>query len=166
MRPFIALAATGVVVGAATLLGSGTAVAWHVRPSVETTCAAMTVRFVVHFDNTETAATKAMNVTATDLQTGAVVSLGSVAAGQSGTGTIDTGLATVNAGTIRFTETWTSGATGTDQRGVDYPKFGCDPPPAVPDGLNGVSLLALAALAVSVVAVRRRQRRARAAAPA
>jgi hypothetical protein len=72
----------------------------------------------------------------------------------------------VKAGTIRFAETWTSGATGTDQRGVDYPKFGCDPPPAVPDGLNGVSLLALAALAVPVVAVRRRQRRARAAAPA
>jgi hypothetical protein len=159
VRTFAAFAAAGIVaVGTSTLLTSGTAAAWHVRPSVEATCNGTTVRFVVHVDNTETDPAKAMTVTATDLQTGKVVSLGSVAAGHSGTGAIDTGLTTVKAGAIRFAETWTSGPAGTDQRRVEYPKFGCDPPPAVPDGLNGVSLLALGVIAVPVVAVRRRRR--------
>src|SRR5581483_1476602 len=136
------------VLGAAVVLvlvplWSAPAPAWSYRASVEATCTASGVRLALHFANTESHPTQAMTVTATDLQTSKSVALGSVAPGHTATGNIDTGVPSVKAGKVRVALSWTGAPGAGEQRLLAYPAFGCDPPPAVPEGLDGVTLAAV-----------------------
>ena len=114
--------------------------AWLFRASVDQTCTASGVQLTVHFTNTEPKASQAMTVSATDTQTNKSVTLGTVAAGKSGQGTIDTALQSVKTGKVRIDLAWASDPKSHDQQLLPYGAFGCDPPPAVPEGLNGWTL--------------------------
>jgi hypothetical protein len=152
------LAVLTVAVGAVAVTG-GPASAWLFRASVQRTCTASGVRLEFHFTNTEPNAAQAMTVTATDVKSNRSVALGGVGAGQSVTGTIDTSLQSVPAGKIRIDMAWVANPKGHDQDFLSYGAFGCDPPPAVPDGINGWTLAVIVGGTVGVGAWRRRHRR-------
>jgi hypothetical protein len=149
-----AIAAVGValVLVALAAVPSG---AWSFRASVDRTCTASGVQLVVHFANTEPKGSQVMTVSATDTQTNKSVTLGSVIPGKSGQGTIDTALQSVKAGKVRIDLAWASDPKSHDQQLVQYGAFGCDPPPAVPEGLNGWTLAAVVGGVVGVGAWRR-----------
>jgi hypothetical protein len=117
--------------------------AWSFRASVGRTCTASGVQLTVHFANIEPKAAQVMTVSATDTQTNKSVLLGSVTPGKSGLGTIDTALQSVKAGKVRIDLAWASDPKSHDQRLLSYGAFGCDPPPAVPEGLDGWTLAAI-----------------------
>jgi hypothetical protein len=145
-------------VGVALLLVGVAAVpsgAWSFRASVDRTCTVSGVQLTVHFANTESKTSQGMTVSATDTQTGKSVTVGAVAPGKSGQGTIDTALQSVKAGKVRVDLAWVSDPKSHDQQLLSYGAFGCDPPPAVPEGLNGWTLAAIVGGVVGVGSWRR-----------
>ena len=155
-----ALAAVGVAflfVG----LTAAPSVAWSFHASVDRTCTASGVQLTVHFANTEPKPSQIMTVSATDTQTNKSVTVGSVAPGKSGQGTIDTALQSVKAGKVRVDMAWASDPKTHDQQLLAYGAFGCDPPPAVPEGLNGWTLAAIVGGVLGVGSWRRSRSRPR-----
>jgi hypothetical protein len=103
---------------------SGVNVTWATTQSAVSKCPTTEttgIEVIVTFKNTEDDRdSKAMNVIATDQQTGKEINLGSIRGGATKTGTIQTGEATISAGTILFTLTWTDGHSGSDTRTAKY----------------------------------------------
>jgi hypothetical protein len=150
--------AFGVVAAALAVVAfwSADAPAWSFRVDVARSCTASGVHLLVTFANTETNSTQKMNVTVTDQQSSKSSGPVTVMPGHNVTLDIATGLQTVKAGSVVLLASWTNGAQGTDRRTFTYQAFGCDPPPAVPEGLNGIALAVIAAGALSVVVFKRR----------
>jgi hypothetical protein len=145
-------------VGVATLLvglAAAPSGAWSFHASVDRTCTASGVQLTVHFANTEPKPSQIMTVSATDTQTNKSMTLGTVAPGKSGLGTIDTAVQSVKAGKVRLDLGWASDPKAHDQKLLAYGAFGCDPPPAVPEGLNGWTLAVVVGGVVGVGAWRR-----------
>ncbi len=97
--------------------------AWLTSQSAATSCSTSSSQAVINvtFNNTEpNQSVYAMNVVATDQQTGKSVDLGSITGGSSKTGQIMTGMASLNSGTVTFALTWTDGHSGTDSRTANY----------------------------------------------
>lgn len=111
-------------------------VQWLTSQSASTSCPTGGSGAVisVSFTNTEpNQPSMAMNVTALDEQTNKSVNLGSIAGGQTKTGQIQTGKTALNAGTVKFSLSWTDGHSGTDSRTADYKAVGnCQPPTPTP----------------------------------
>jgi len=96
---------------------------WETTQSASTQCAAdgSGAAISVSFTNTESrSSSTAMNVTATDQQTGKSVNMGSIQGGDTQTDAIDTGKTTLNAGSVTFNLSWTNGQSGTDTRTANY----------------------------------------------
>lgn len=96
---------------------------WYANYSASSACATDNsgANISATFTNTETPSTStAMNVIATDEQTGKSVNMGSITGGQTKTATIVTGEASLKAGTVKFALTWTDGASGTDSDTANY----------------------------------------------
>ncbi len=66
-----------------------------------------------------------LNVTVIDDQTGKSVNLGTVPAGQSVTGKIETGVKSLTAGTVRFQLAWTDGRAGIENIPQTYSAVSC-----------------------------------------
>jgi hypothetical protein len=109
-------------------------VTWSTSQSAATSCPATGSGAIitVKFNNTEPSSSgNSMAVTATDQQTGKKVNMGTIAANQSKTSTIDTGKATLNAGSVRFDLSWANGSSGTDTRSANYNAVSnCNPTPS------------------------------------
>jgi hypothetical protein len=80
---------------------------------------------------------KAMNVVATDKQSGKSITFTNILGGQSKSGEIQTDKTTVAAGTVDFILTWTDGHSGTDKRSSNYNAVSnCGSPTSTPKPTN------------------------------
>jgi hypothetical protein len=138
-------------------LWSADAPAWSFHVDVARSCTASGVHLLVTFTNTETNPAQKMNVTVTDQQSSKSSGPVTVMPGHSASLDVATGMPTVKSGSVVLVASWTNGAQGTDRRTFKYQAFGCDPPPAVPEGLNGIALAVIGAGALSVVVFKRRR---------
>jgi Mg-chelatase subunit ChlD len=103
-------------------------VTWSTSQSAQTTCSqAGTAEINYAFTNTETSSSQNMDVTIKDSTTGKTVDLGQVDAGQTKTGTLDSGINTLSNGTITFNLAWTTNTSQTDQRTASYNAISCQP---------------------------------------
>lgn len=104
--------------------------AWSAQETATTQCSstAGSAVIVVTFSNTESS--KAMNVTAQDLQTGNSVNLGTVGPQDVKAGDIVTGRASLNSGSVEFNLTWANGQSGSDQEYATYKAVSDCPLPA------------------------------------
>jgi hypothetical protein len=113
--------------------------AWNFTASASTTCASTQAEITVTFKNTESK--NGITVTVTDNQTGHSISLGSVKAGKTATGTILTGQTSLKAGTVTFHMTWSNGQSGHMDSSRSYKAIDCaEPPPMLAEGLNGFTV--------------------------
>jgi hypothetical protein len=120
---------------------------WYADESASSACATDNSGAIISatFTNSESpSSSTAMNVVATDQQTGKSVNMGSIAGGQTKTSTIATGKDSLNAGTVTFGLTWTDGHSGTDSFTATYKAvYDCivtptptpTPTPTVPPGI-------------------------------
>ncbi len=94
--------------------------AWHTNQSAVATCPTdnESVAIQLSFTNSETS--KDMDVKATDLQTKETVDLGTVKHGETMSGQINTGLSTIDDGSVIFNLKWTDKSPGTDAFKADY----------------------------------------------
>lgn len=110
-----------------------TEVTWATSQSASSKCPTDTggAEIIVTFSNTEPKqSSKSMSVVAKDLQTGKSVDLGDIPGGEVKSDVIKTGQATLNAGTVEFSLTWSDGHSGTDKRTATYKKVeNCTPTP-------------------------------------
>ena len=100
-----------------------TTVAWATDQSATSSCPAVGTSAIitVSFSNTEPNLNSlSMDVSVVDRQSGKSVSLGSIRGGQTKTGVIQTGKATLASGTVDFNLKWTDGHSGTDSRTASY----------------------------------------------
>jgi hypothetical protein len=105
------------------LLQNAESILWYTNQSASTACATngSGADISVTFTNTETpSSSTAMNVIATDEQTGKSVNMGSITGGNTKTSTIATGKTSLQAGTVSFALSWTDGQSGTDSRTATY----------------------------------------------
>lgn len=96
---------------------------WITDESASTACApdGSGANIAVTFTNSEAPSTStAMNVTATDQQTGKSVNMGSIAGGKTNTSIIETGKTSLKAGEVSFALSWTNGQSGTDTKTANY----------------------------------------------
>ena len=96
---------------------------WTTTQSASTQCATdgSGAVIAVTFTNTEApSSSTAMNVKATDQQTGESVNMGSIKGGTSKTSNIATNESSLQAGTVTFALSWTDGHSGTDSRTATY----------------------------------------------
>lgn len=106
-----------------TIKQNAESIEWEANESASSACASNNSGAIiaVTFTNSESPSTStAMNVVATDQQTGKSVNMGSITGGQTKTSTIATGLDTLKAGTVTFALTWTNGASGSDSFTANY----------------------------------------------
>jgi len=108
--------------------------AWKTAQSAQAVCSDLgTVDLQVSFTNTEPVnLVWCMNVVATDLRTGESIDLGSVEAGETATGVIETNISPLGAGQVRFELTWCDGRKGIDSRTVSYDATTCQLPSPTP----------------------------------
>lgn len=111
-------------------------IVWLTDQSASTGCPdpGKGVIITVYFSNTEPdRSDTAMNVVATDQQTGKSVDMGTIRGGSSKTAQIATGRTTLNAGSVDFSLSWTDGHDGTDSRTATYKAVAdCIAPSATP----------------------------------
>ena len=111
------------------------ALAWRTHQTAEAVCADGNEAVInVLFENTEPddPIKWSMDVIAEDLQSGKSVNLGTILPGETATGTINTGQASLNDGKVRFNLLWTN-RSGSDARFADYDAVNCEPPPPEPE---------------------------------
>lgn len=109
---------------------------WYTDQSASTSCPTdgSGVEIKATFSNTEPRKTSTdMDVIVKDQQTGKSVDMGTVRGGETKTVTIKTGKATLNAGSVTFSLTWTDGHRGVDSRTASYKAVSkCSTPTATP----------------------------------
>jgi hypothetical protein len=96
---------------------------WNVSQSASTSCPSDGSGAVIKvtFKNSEAAkSSTAMDVKATDKQTGKSITMTNIQGGQTKNGEIKTGKSSLSAGTVEFALTWTDGHSGTDKRTANY----------------------------------------------
>ncbi len=97
-------------------------VQWYTSQSATSVCGPdATAVITATFTNTETSSSMGMNVVVKDNQTGKSVNMGTVAAKQTKSASIDTGKSSLNSGQVTFNLTWSSGQSGSDSRTAPYP---------------------------------------------
>ncbi len=107
--------------------------AWTTSQSAQAACSSDNhATIAVSFTNTESNTSLGMNVIATDSQTGTINNMGTVAAQQTKTAIMTTNQNSLNNGTVTFHLTWSSGASGTDQRTASYSSVSCQAPTPTP----------------------------------
>jgi hypothetical protein len=94
--------------------------AWSTQQSAVTKCSTEDGSAVISVTFANTESTKAINVTASDLQTGQSVDLGTVKAQDIKAANIITGKSSLTNGSVIFRLTWANGSAGTDQLGASY----------------------------------------------
>lgn len=93
--------------------------AWETQQSADAVCAPNSNAVIeVSFRNTE--ASKAMDVTAKDLQSGKSIDLGTIAHGEKVTSQIDTGKPSIQGGAVQFTLKWTDKSPGANISSATY----------------------------------------------
>lgn len=100
-----------------------TSIAWDVSQTAATICPpyGTGANINVTFNNEEDdRSSLSMNVIATDKQTGKFVNLGSIRGGQTKSGVIQTGRATLSANSVTFALKWTDGRSGIDSKTASY----------------------------------------------
>lgn len=102
--------------------------AWLTSQSAKAVCGGLGTEVQVSFTNTETNTSLGMNVVAQDVTTGVKVNLGTIGAQQTKTGVINTTRSSLPSGGVVFNLSWSSGASGTDQRSVAYTGITCTAP--------------------------------------
>lgn len=116
------------LVAALTVIPAMAAFGWSTQQSAFAACVDGQVIITVAFNNTDK---KAMDVVATDEQTGLSVGLGTVPAGDSASDTIHTGLSSVGDGKVSFLLAWSDGKKGTDTVYAKYTGVECEEPEPV-----------------------------------
>ncbi len=106
--------------------------AWYTTQSASVSCSSSGAVISASFTNTETNQALGMNVIAKDVQTGLSVDMGSVPSGQTKQIQIPTAKTQLTASNVIFFLTWTSGKSGSDQRGAAYNAITCAAPTATP----------------------------------
>lgn len=96
--------------------------AWFTEQTASSVCSSDTGTAVINvsFSNTESSTQQNMNVKVQDIQTGATVDMGTIAANKTKTAILDTKKTSIKNGTVIFNLTWSSGASGTDSRSASY----------------------------------------------
>ena len=116
---------TGGVIFFCNILVVSPTYAWTTDQTAAGACNSGVAVINVHFTNTETANTNAMNVVATDNQTGIAQNLGTVTGQQSVTASIITNTTSIQNGTVVFSLAWTDGTSGTDSKMANYTALSC-----------------------------------------
>jgi hypothetical protein len=104
--------------------------AWLTSQSATSVCTASGAALNVSFTNTEPTSYYNMNVSVRDIQNGNTISLGTVAAQQTKTGTIIIGKSLIGNGSVAFDLSWTN-RPGTDVRYANYNGISCSSTPTV-----------------------------------
>jgi len=104
--------------------------AWSTTQSAKSICIAQAASIKVTFSNTESR--RGMKVTVKDVQTNKSVDLGTVNAGETKTGTIDTEFSKLNKGSVIFFLNWATPPTGSDTRSANYDSINCVSPTPTP----------------------------------
>jgi len=106
---------------------------WSTNQAAYTVCLPDgTVGINVTFQNTETNPNLSMDVLATDTQTGSSLDMGIVPALSEASGTIQTGVSSLDAGVVVYDLAWVNGDPRIDQRFAYYNAITCTPPTLTP----------------------------------
>lgn len=96
--------------------------AWYLSQSATAGCVSTSTNIFIKVSLTNEEASKNMIVKATDNQSGKSIDLGTVTAGKTKTGLIDTGLKTLNSGQVTFNFAWTDNPSDKDTSTAGYSK--------------------------------------------
>lgn len=107
--------------------------AWQTSQSAAAVCSPQNGKILISVQFTNKEASRAMDVTAKDLQSGQEISLGTVRRGETKSGDIIIEKTKINAGSVIFNLAWTDGSRGTDSFTANYKAVdGCSSPSPTP----------------------------------